>query len=147
MIRRPPRSTLFPYTTLFRSGKAIWHHLSLLRAADFKAAFERQIPRPGRPGLSECLVCLVRHILSCCMADSLSSRTGRGGSAHRRDIQGNQNLCMRIAASSGQLHDPLYVWQIDIPYYLSGGHLKVYEWGHQQGKAQEVRYSDGYYCP
>src|ERR1041384_7588085 len=28
MIRRPPRSTLFPYTTLFRSGLAV---LSLLR--------------------------------------------------------------------------------------------------------------------
>src|SRR5438270_8846723 len=25
MIRRPPRSTLFPYTTLFRSGIADWH--------------------------------------------------------------------------------------------------------------------------
>src|SRR2546427_6926091 len=24
MIRRPPRSTLFPYTTLFRSGDAEW---------------------------------------------------------------------------------------------------------------------------
>src|SRR3712207_9399500 len=24
MIRRPPRSTLFPYTTLFRSRKPIW---------------------------------------------------------------------------------------------------------------------------
>src|SRR5256885_14881112 len=24
MIRRPPRSTLFPYTTLFRSGMTIW---------------------------------------------------------------------------------------------------------------------------
>src|SRR2546430_13541778 len=24
MIRRPPRSTLFPYTTLFRSGKLTW---------------------------------------------------------------------------------------------------------------------------
>src|SRR5256885_12501991 len=24
MIRRPPRSTLFPYTTLFRSGGASW---------------------------------------------------------------------------------------------------------------------------
>src|SRR6266481_8864814 len=24
MIRRPPRSTLFPYTTLFRSGRASW---------------------------------------------------------------------------------------------------------------------------
>src|SRR3712207_9006428 len=29
MIRRPPRSTLFPYTTLFRSSKLlwIWHEL------------------------------------------------------------------------------------------------------------------------
>src|SRR5258707_7174690 len=26
MIRRPPRSTLFPYTTLFRSGKAARAH-------------------------------------------------------------------------------------------------------------------------
>src|SRR2546430_15900935 len=24
MIRRPPRSTLFPYTTLFRSNREIW---------------------------------------------------------------------------------------------------------------------------
>src|SRR5258708_27259876 len=29
MIRRPPRSTLFPYTTLFRSG----HFLTTLRSA------------------------------------------------------------------------------------------------------------------
>src|SRR3712207_8910280 len=27
MIRRPPRSTLFPYTTLFRSRRARVHHL------------------------------------------------------------------------------------------------------------------------
>src|SRR2546422_4454772 len=26
MIRRPPRSTLFPYTTLFRSLDAMWHN-------------------------------------------------------------------------------------------------------------------------
>src|SRR5438034_4891252 len=26
MIRRPPRSTLFPYTTLFRSGRTPWRH-------------------------------------------------------------------------------------------------------------------------
>src|SRR3712207_8084079 len=30
MIRRPPRSTLFPYTTLFRSLPAANHHLSPL---------------------------------------------------------------------------------------------------------------------
>src|SRR3712207_8232837 len=34
MIRRPPRSTLFPYTTLFRSSFIpLWHHFGhLLRA-------------------------------------------------------------------------------------------------------------------
>src|SRR2546425_7149143 len=30
MIRRPPRSTLFPYTTLFRSGR---EHLGLFRSS------------------------------------------------------------------------------------------------------------------
>src|SRR3712207_6886213 len=30
MIRRPPRSTLFPYTTLFRSRRALGHHLERL---------------------------------------------------------------------------------------------------------------------
>src|SRR5207247_5098129 len=28
MIRRPPRSTLFPYTTLFRSRRAAWRSTS-----------------------------------------------------------------------------------------------------------------------
>src|SRR3712207_7183721 len=28
MIRRPPRSTLFPYTTLFRSSEGIDHHVA-----------------------------------------------------------------------------------------------------------------------
>src|SRR5256885_5634997 len=33
MIRRPPRSTLFPYTTLFRSGLAAHHALVALGGA------------------------------------------------------------------------------------------------------------------
>src|SRR3712207_7599917 len=32
MIRRPPRSTLFPYTTLFRSGRARAGELGLIHA-------------------------------------------------------------------------------------------------------------------
>src|SRR2546426_3027740 len=31
MIRRPPRSTLFPYTTLFRSLEGLAHHLRRAR--------------------------------------------------------------------------------------------------------------------
>src|SRR5688572_32331636 len=39
MIRRPPRSTLFPYTTLFRSPITF----SLLHATDFADRYERNI--------------------------------------------------------------------------------------------------------
>src|SRR5260221_2951474 len=44
MIRRPPRSTLFPYTTLFRSSPARRHarRLSLGR-------IRRHHPEPGAP--------------------------------------------------------------------------------------------------
>ena len=31
MIRRPPRSTLFPYTTLFRSSTMVWYLIGNLR--------------------------------------------------------------------------------------------------------------------
>src|SRR5256885_12705946 len=34
MIRRPPRSTLFPYTTLFRSGGVLLLREGILRLAD-----------------------------------------------------------------------------------------------------------------
>ena len=36
MIRRPPRSTLFPYTTLFRSSEVvIEHNLDVIKSADY----------------------------------------------------------------------------------------------------------------
>src|SRR3712207_7559354 len=64
MIRRPPRSTLFPYTTLFRSGKAgtskaetIERAKRIARAAGGLADDQAQKPphaggaRKGRPNL------------------------------------------------------------------------------------------------
>src|SRR3989454_3893407 len=46
MIRRPPRSTLFPYTTLFRSDSArehSWHAVGLSREERQELHFERVI--------------------------------------------------------------------------------------------------------
>src|SRR5437868_15287603 len=42
MLRRPPRSTLFPYTTLFRSARVIqWYHrLGRVAAPGFRFGFE-----------------------------------------------------------------------------------------------------------
>src|SRR2546427_9232266 len=39
MIRRPPRSTLFPYTTLFRSGLIAWNAPFSAPAASAAGAF------------------------------------------------------------------------------------------------------------
>src|SRR3712207_7528471 len=48
MIRRPPRSTLFPYTTLFRS-RGHWIHVTSHRAGPTRAATERWLERIGMP--------------------------------------------------------------------------------------------------
>src|SRR5687767_15736798 len=47
MIRRPPRSTLFPYTTLFRSEASRRHHADLVER---RAAHERRT-RNVRPAV------------------------------------------------------------------------------------------------
>src|SRR3989454_10645946 len=36
MIRRPPRSTLFPYTTLFRSNPSLGYQLALVAFSRFR---------------------------------------------------------------------------------------------------------------
>src|SRR2546421_2184437 len=55
MIRRPPRSTLFPYTTLFRSVDAgdACHPLLLNLAAACGARSRRSRGRPACAGRSE----------------------------------------------------------------------------------------------
>src|SRR5688572_33255996 len=50
MIRRPPRSTLFPYTTLFRSSRRRWHPRGgsrLQRLVGGRGARDRLPARPG----------------------------------------------------------------------------------------------------
>src|SRR3989442_11097463 len=50
MIRRPPRSTLFPYTTLFRSGHAVapLPREFLVRDHDARGEDGHQLPPPRR---------------------------------------------------------------------------------------------------
>src|SRR2546430_16135172 len=53
MIRRPPRSTLFPYTTLFRSllGLAGWRYsLDLITDDDVMSVMTRQKDLNFKPG-------------------------------------------------------------------------------------------------
>src|SRR3712207_8340414 len=45
MIRRPPRSTLFPYTTLFRSGLTPGHLTTLVRRKTGRTVLEWIVER------------------------------------------------------------------------------------------------------
>src|SRR3712207_7544202 len=84
MIRRPPRSTLFPYTTLFRSD--FWN-----RTADdsFQMNFEelrRMAPRECPPSSSP----------SASSAASTSPRTGQRSEEHTSELQSRQYLVCRL---------------------------------------------------
>src|SRR2546430_3722571 len=104
MIRRPPRSTLFPYTTLFRSASADRSALRLkgggrerggadggtggrgaaaVSGLRVPAAGERTLPREGRAG-----------------GRGRAAVLGRGG---RRDLAGRRValLCRRHGARAG----------------------------------------------
>src|SRR3712207_8437864 len=50
MIRRPPRSTLFPYTTLFRSGSGDWRSPCARWRRDRAYWFTRRRPSPQSGG-------------------------------------------------------------------------------------------------
>src|SRR3712207_8966517 len=92
MIRRPPRSTLFPYTTLFRSGQ---------RGHDAEAAGLAHLGRDlqRRPLLGgEDLVAEVAH--GQCVAPGLDPQLhadGEGRSEeHTSELQSRQYLVCRL---------------------------------------------------
>src|SRR3712207_7805355 len=78
MIRRPPRSTLFPYTTLFRSGRR--HMPAVLHRCNTRA----------RQGVSLCLQTRLRLIG--CLPDDRSARSEE----HTSELQSRQYLVCRL---------------------------------------------------
>src|SRR5260221_8965206 len=66
MIRRPPRSTLFPYTTLFRSSQTVGY---------------QQSPTPSLKNMAERAV-YVRHFANACKPRSRDRKSTRLNSSH-----------------------------------------------------------------
>src|SRR3712207_6983436 len=87
MIRRPPRSTLFPYTTLFRS-KRFWR---LSRAGVFEAVFE------ALAALSD-TAHLVQMFDSTIVRAHVSAAGAKGGRSeeHTSELQSRQYLVCRL---------------------------------------------------
>src|SRR2546430_12509831 len=97
MIRRPPRSTLFPYTTLFRSHRGDTrllqhdfrqpHAIRVARAAPGQVALE--MAEPGKQVSAEC-----GEVLSREHGASRDSRTR--SEEHTSELQSQSNLVCRL---------------------------------------------------
>src|SRR3712207_8370989 len=88
MIRRPPRSTLFPYTTLFRSR----HLLRAERRGDDRRQGERR-QREGGEGKAT-NACDHHERLQCCVS-CVSTRAVRS-EEHTSELQSRQYLVCRL---------------------------------------------------
>src|SRR3989442_3112559 len=93
MIRRPPRSTLFPYTTLFRSHRGSWtrprtqcpqrgRDAPVWTGAAFRCRIRRRIRRP-----------------SPCPSQEIRSEE------HTSELQSRPHLVCRLLLEKKQLHE------------------------------------------
>src|SRR3712207_7917501 len=91
MIRRPPRSTLFPYTTLFRSAPSARVERDRAPRARVRAARFRALRRPGQRAQRRVLD--TRHRV----AGAHAARGGVGRSEeHTSELQSRQYLVCRL---------------------------------------------------
>src|SRR5467141_3599815 len=97
MIRRPPRSTLFPYTTLFRSAPRparVVHHRQVDLAGDDLTGRDRAAARSSRHQL------LGERLLHPCSRNSLSALSGGLTKFERRLTLPAPSLRSLIASSA-----------------------------------------------
>src|SRR3712207_7333921 len=102
MIRRPPRSTLFPYTTLFRSLAVARRPDRLLRRLPFRDLGRRGVRGRGAPGAAAHLV---------------------RSEEHTSELQSRQYLVCRLLLEKKKQDS--VVW-FAIGYSLSAGHMVIW---------------------
>src|SRR2546427_9188724 len=89
MIRRPPRSTLFPYTTLFRSTIGVGHR----EQTPERVARERGGERPGWPVVQEHRGVVGCHLPELVIGQQLNADRSE---EHTSELQSQSNLVCRL---------------------------------------------------
>src|SRR3712207_8408321 len=102
MIRRPPRSTLFPYTTLFRSAPSAVlskkHHDVLKRHGLPPAPTRRRQPSTWRAFLRQ-------HQDQCLACDFFTVRSEE----HTSELQSRQYLVCRLLLEKKKIHNSISI--------------------------------------
>src|SRR3712207_8628681 len=88
MIRRPPRSTLFPYTTLFRSGEVIYRNARL--PVHCQAIEQRRVRPVYHPAHSPDAAFHCHVLQPVCRVESMRSEE------HTSELQSRQYLVCRL---------------------------------------------------
>src|SRR3712207_6921987 len=101
MIRRPPRSTLFPYTTLFRSGLLLQLQEGEVLVARDAGRRRPQLPGVGRGGLDEVLGGLDRAV--------------RRSEEHTSELQSRQYLVCRLLLEKKKKSDRCQYSYLRVP--------------------------------
>src|SRR5256885_9061949 len=96
MIRRPPRSTLFPYTTLFRSVGLAAIVLAALFVPESRAARPRRVDPVGQGLVIGALASLTHAIIE-----------GRS-EEHTSELQSPCNLVCRLLLEKKKIYDCTY---------------------------------------
>src|SRR3712207_7767718 len=86
MIRRPPRSTLFPYTTLFRSRSTASKPPDTGEQGEGAAHGERSEPAPGEPDGDKAHQCVLAGVV----------RPDVRSEEHTSELQSRQYLVCRL---------------------------------------------------
>src|SRR2546430_11461196 len=101
MIRRPPRSTLFPYTTLFRS-----HHFA-----------QAPTDEPGRAGHEHSRGTLPAHV-----APTWTGGDPARSEEHTSELQSQSNLVCRLLLEKKKQspHQPVgAIWKVSTDTYFA----------------------------
>src|SRR3712207_8451686 len=94
MIRRPPRSTLFPYTTLFRSQTGVLFH-QVLRSVIAAALLVTQDEGRTSPGGVSSSAFALKKAASIIATPPFMSRAPRS-EEHTSELQSRQYLVCRL---------------------------------------------------
>src|SRR3712207_8072455 len=92
MIRRPPRSTLFPYTTLFRSACASWQERLLAGLVALELGVGGVLPILEDPTLEQ----VRQRLPTPDFVLGLSPEKGGRSEEHTSELQSRQYLVCRL---------------------------------------------------
>src|SRR2546430_10029497 len=98
MIRRPPRSTLFPYTTLFRSLRGLGGPQGR-RVPPAVVALEKAQSRTAAPGCGE-----RASRRAACQYSQASSVPQSRSEEHTSELQSQSNLVCRLLLEKKKSH-------------------------------------------